>query len=147
MDYKKTVEELKAFFNGQVTDESKVELAEDVAKDVVAEPAPEAPSPTYVTLEQFNSLKEEQEKFMVSVTEMLSKAMEMINTTEKNTVPQELAKEEVAEEVVELAEEPVATLVHDPEGLQKDVRLKAPLSPNRRMTTVDTVMSTLWGNK
>ena len=46
MDYKKTVEELKAFFNGQVTDESKVELAEDVAKDVVAEPAPEAPSPT-----------------------------------------------------------------------------------------------------
>ena len=145
MDYKKTVEELKAFFNGQIDSEKKVKLADEV----VEEPAKvEEPKPTYVTVEQFNSLKEEQESFMTSVTEMLSKAMEMINATEKNKVPQELAEEkkEEVEEVVELAEEPAATIVHDPEGIEKQVKLNSPKNPTRRRTTEDIVMETLWGN-
>ena len=145
MDYKKKVEELRAFFLGEEAKEVKVELAEET-KEEVSEPQEAAPVQTYVTVEQFNSLKEEQESFMVSVTEMLSKAMEMINATEKNTVPKELSKEEVVEEVVVELEEVAKAFVHDPEGLEKEINGSIPKNPNRRQTTIDVVMNTLWNN-
>lgn len=131
MNYKEQIEKLKAIVLGT---ESKVEDV-NLQEDVKAEPAPEAEAPKmeYVTLAQFNELREDTKKFMESVTEMLSSAMEMINSTEKNKVPVEASKQEV-EEPVELAAEPVK---HDPELAVKGSDVKVKLGAGARRTFED----------
>lgn len=131
MNYKEQIEKLKAIVLGSESKPEEVSLQEDVK----AEPAPEVEAPVmeYVTLAQFNELREDTKKFMESVTEMLSSAMEMINSTEKNTVPVEASKQE-PEEVVELAAEP---LQHDPELSVKGSDVKVKLGAGSKKTFED----------
>lgn len=142
MNYKEKIDQLKAIVLGSAKEEEveeKVELAEDVqSEEEVSEPVPAE----YVTLAQFNELKEDTKKFMESVTEMLSSAMEMINSTEKNTVPVEASKiEEIdVEEEVELSAEPVK---HDPELQVKNTQIKVKLGAGGKETTADRAMK-MW---
>ena len=146
MNYKEQIEKLKAIVLGSAED--KVEEKEVVAEAVELEEAPaqeevkdEAPSPEYVTLGQFNELKEDTKKFMESVTEMLSSAMEMINSTEKNAVPVEASKEEEEGEEVELAAEPV---LHTPDAPQR-TQLKSKIGAGAPKTAGDRARET-WYN-
>lgn len=143
MNYKEKIDSIKALF---LSDESpkveevkeEVQLAEDVIDKT--EEVAEAPAPVeYVTLAQFTELREDTKKFMESVTEMLSSAMEMINSTEKNTVPVEASKEE---EEVELAAEPVK---HDPEAVVKSNDIKVKLNGGAPKTASDRAFDT-WIN-
>lgn len=139
MNYKEKLDEIKALVFGKVEEETpapveEVKLEEEV-KEEAAEPA-EAPAESYVTLSQFNELKEDTKKFMESVTEMLSSAMEMINATEKNTVPVEASKEKEVEvkEEVELAAEPVT---HNPELATREKEIKVKIGGGAKKTTAD----------
>lgn len=123
MNYKERIDALRSLFlsTDKPVEEieakvEEVELMEEGSEDKA--PVEEAVPAEYVTLAQFNELREDTKKFMESVTEMLSSAMEMINSTEKNTVPVEASKEE---EEVELAAEPVT---HDPEAVVTNATLK-----------------------
>ena len=145
MNYKERIDALKSLFLSsekeapvkEVEAKEEVELAEESA-DVA--PATEEVTMEYVTLAQFNELKENTKDFMESVTEMLSSAMEMINATEKNTVPVEASKQEVDE--VELAAE---TVVHDPEAVVKNNEIKVKLNGGQAMTAEDRAFNT-WVN-
>ena len=145
MNYKERIDALKSLFLSsekevpvkEVEVKEEVELAEESA-DVA--PATEEVTMEYVTLAQFNELKENTKDFMESVTEMLSSAMEMINATEKNTVPVEASKQEVDE--VELAAE---TVVHDPEAVVKNNEIKVKLNGGQAMTAEDRAFNT-WVN-
>jgi hypothetical protein len=133
MNYKEQIEKLKAIVLGAESKPEEVKLMED---EVVKEAAPEAEAPVmeYVTLAQFNELREDTKKFMESVTEMLSSAMEMINSTEKNKVPVEASKQEPEEEVVELAAEPVT---HNPELAVRNEEIKVKLGAGAKKTFED----------
>ena len=145
MNYKEKLDEIKALVFGK---EEKL-MEEAPMEEPKQEAAPEeAPKPMYVTVEQFASMKDEVESFKSDITEMLSKLTEMINSTEKNKVPQELS-EEVAEEVIEEVKEEVELsaqggepIVHDPEGLVSQ-RVKTKLSAGRKKTTEDIVFEAL----
>lgn len=149
MNYKEKIDEIKAMVFGKneaivdVVKNKEVELADAPEKDAPAKeaaPAVEAaPVAQYLTIQEFDSMKED---LLNKVTEMMSSFAEMINTTEKNTVPKELAKVEEVEEVVELA---TAPLVHDPEGLEKN-ELKFKIGANKQMTLEEKVMSRLFSN-
>lgn len=132
MNYKEQIEKLKAIVLGSESKPEEVNLMEDEAVKEAA-PKEEAPVMEYVTLAQFNELREDTKKFMESVTEMLSSAMEMINSTEKNKVPVEASKQE-PEEVVELAAEPIQ---HDPELSVKGNDVKVKLGAGAKKTFED----------
>jgi len=144
MNYKEKVEALRAFFSAaeepvkDIEVKEEVELAEEPMNEPVAEE--EAPAPAeYVTLAQFNELKENTKEFMESVTEMLSSAMEMINSTEKNKVPVEASKQE---EEVELAVEPVT---HNPEEVVSNNQVKVKINGGAARTAEDRAFET-WVN-
>lgn len=133
MDLKERLDALRALF--LATEKEEVKMEEDAP--MAEEPAQEAPVVEYVTATQFAELKMQTEDFMKSVTEMLSQAMEMISSTEKNTVPEEvMSKEEEVqeEEVVEMAAEPV---VHDPELAVKNGDIKIKLQGGAPQTAED----------
>lgn len=152
-NYKEKLEAVKSFM-ANLTKEPEVLAADEMpeqepAQEAVpaanAAPAQEAPiQEAYVTLAQFNELQESTQKFMETVTEMLSSAMEMWNQTEKNTVPQEMSEQqpEVKEEAVELAAEP---FVHDPETVVSSKPAFGKVSMNKPMTTSQVVNAMLFG--
>ena len=144
MNYKERIDALKSLFlsSEKEVPVKEVEVKEEVelAEESVDAPATEEVVMEYVTLAQFNELKENTKDFMESVTEMLSSAMEMINATEKNTVPVEASKQEVDE--VELAAE---TVVHDPEAVVKNNEIKVKLNGGQAMTAEDRAFNT-WVN-
>ena len=133
MNYKERIDALKSLFLSTEEPVKEVEVKEEVAlaEDSTSEekaPAEEStPAVEYVTLAQFAELREDTKKFMESVTEMLSSAMEMINSTEKNTVPVEASKEEE----VELAAE---AIVHDPEAIVTNSSLKVKIGAGANKT-------------
>ena len=143
MNYKERIDALRSLFlsTDKPVEEieakvEEVELMEESSEDKA--PVEEAVPAEYVTLAQFNELREDTKKFMESVTEMLSSAMEMINSTEKNTVPVEASKEEE----VELAAEPVA---HDPETVVNNSQVKVKVGAGAAMTAEDRAFNT-WIN-
>lgn len=143
MNYKERIDALKSLFlsSEKEVPVKEVEVKEEVelAEESVDAPATEEVVMEYVTLAQFNELKENTKDFMESVTEMLSSAMEMINATEKNTVPVEASKQE---EEVELAAEPVT---HDPEAIVKNNEIKVKLNGGQAQTAEDRAFNT-WVN-
>lgn len=146
MNYKERIDALKSLFLSteepvkEVVEREEVmtELAEDSTSEEKAPAEESTPAVEYVTLAQFAELREDTKKFMESVTEMLSSAMEMINSTEKNTVPVEASKEEE----VELAAEPVT---HDPEANVKSNDVKVKLNGGAAKTAGDRAFET-WIN-
>lgn len=146
MDYKEKINQIMGVLGLSKETPEKEELA---AKDMAPEAAPAqeaAPveAPSYVTVSEFNSMREEMEMFKKEVVDALAAIVEMGNKTEKNAVPAEMASqeetEEVEEEVVELAAEPVK---HDPEANVKDTKLGIKIAGGRKMTTEDIVFKTL----
>ena len=118
MDSKLKIHLLKHFqkFSSSV-EEKEEEVKEEVVLADEAEEAKEKVEEAveaYVTMSQFNALKEDNKKFMETVSQMLSDAMEMLTATEKNTVPVE-ASEEKEEEVVEVVDAPEIELSEEKE--------------------------------
>lgn len=145
-NYKEKLEAVKSFM-ANLTKEPEVLAADEMPEQEPANAAPAQEAPVqeaYVTLAQFNELQESTQKFMETVTEMLSSAMEMWNQTEKNTVPQEMSEQqpEVKEEAVELAAEP---FVHDPETVVSSKPAFGKVSMNKPMTTSQVVNAMLFG--
>jgi len=147
-NYKEKLEAVKSFM-ANLMKEPEVLAADEMPEQEPtqeAAPAQEAPvQEAYVTLAQFNELQENTQKFMETVTEMLSSAMEMWNQTEKNTVPQEMSEQqpEVKEEVVELAAEP---FIHDPETVVSSKPMSfGRVNQNQSMTTSQVVSAMLFG--
>jgi len=143
-NYKEKFEAVKSFVTNLMqenTEELEAAAPEQAPMEDQAAPAEAAPQEAYVTLSQFNELKENTNKFMETVTEMLSSAMEMWNETEKNAVPKELAKQEEVEEV-ELAAEP---FVHDPEAEVSSKPAAIKVAMNRTQSTSDVINSMLFG--
>lgn len=146
MNYKEKIESLKSFFLSSETEPKEVVSREEVMVELMDEapadaaPATEPAPAEYVTLAQFNELRENTEKFMNSVTEMLSSAMEMINSTEKNAVPVEASKQEVEE--IELAAEPIT---HDPEAVVSNNTVKVKLNGGEKKTAGQRAFET-WVN-
>lgn len=145
-NYKEKLEAVKSFM-ANLTKEPEVLAADEMPEQEPANAAPAQEAPVqeaYVTLAQFNELQESTQKFMETVTEMLSSAMEMWNQTEKNTVPQEMSEQqpEVKEEAVELAAEP---FVHDPETVVSSRPAFGKVSMNKPMTTSQVVNAMLFG--
>lgn len=152
MNYKEKLDEIRALVFGK-----EEKLAEEAPMEQEAAPSEEAPKPVYVTAEQFSAMKDEMESFKSDTMEILSKLTEMINSTEKNKVPTEMAeepkeevelKEEVKEEVIEEKVEELSApkggeaLIHDPEGLVSN-RVKTKLAAGRKKTTEDIVFEAL----
>lgn len=145
-NYKEKLEAVKSFMVN-LTKEPEVLAADEMPEQEPANAAPAQEAPVqeaYVTLAQFNELQESTQKFMETVTEMLSSAMEMWNQTEKNTVPQEMSEQqpEVKEEAVELAAEP---FVHDPETVVSSRPAFGKLIMYKPMTTSQVVNAMLFG--
>lgn len=149
-NYKEKFEAVKSFVTNLMKEPEVLAEVSPTAEST--QPAPqENPQEAYVTLSQFNELKENTVEFMNTVTEMLSSAMEMWNQTEKNAVPQELAKEnvegnvqEVQEEVQEAVELAAEPFVHDPESDVSNVVFNK-VPKGKPMTTSQIVNSYLFG--
>jgi len=142
-NYKEKFEAVKSFVTNlmqEKTEELEAAAPEQAPMEDQAAPAEAAPQEAYVTLSQFNELKDNTQKFMETVTEMLSSAMEMWNQTERNAVPQDLAKHEVEE--VELAAEP---FVHDPEAEVSSKPAAIKVAMNRTQSTSDVINNMLFG--
>jgi recombination DNA repair RAD52 pathway protein len=141
-NYKEKFEAVKSFVTNLMQENTEeLEAAAPEQAPMQDAPAEAAPQEAYVTLSQFNELKENTNKFMETVTEMLSSAMEMWNETEKNAVPQDLSKQEEVEEV-ELAAEP---FVHDPEAEVSSKPAAIKVAMNRAQSTSDVINSMLFG--
>lgn len=153
MDSKLKIDLLKHFqkFFTSV-EEKEVEVKEEVALEeeapMVEEKAEEVVE-AYVTLAQFNALKEDNKKFMETVSQMLSDAMEMLTATEKNTVPVEASevevKEEEAKEEVELAEAK-EEFVHVPGNVEKENVNMFKIGANAPNTLAERVRTTLYNS-
>lgn len=146
-NYKEKFEAVKSFVTNLMSENENLAAAtEEAPMEEQAAPAQEATpaQEAYVTLSQFNELKENTQKFMETVTEMLSSAMEMWNETEKNAVPQDLSKQEEVEEEVELAAQP---FVHDPEAEVSQKRsVFGKISPNKKMSAEQVINDMLFGD-
>jgi len=144
MNYKERIDALKALF---LSTEPEAEVKKEEVKleeePKAEESKTEAPATEYVSLAQFNELKDKLETYVKETAEMLSTAMEMINATEKNTVPVEASKQEEEEEKVEeLAAEPVK---HNPEEVVSNSAPKVSLRGGADKTFEDRAFET-WIN-
>lgn len=144
MDYKKTIEDLKAFILS-----SEKEVKEDVKfaiekEEVDAKPEVKAaPVAQFVTVTEFQEFKAQNDKFQSGVMESLSNLVELFGQNEKNTVPKELKKEVVEEkEEIELNKDIV---VHSPEVEEKEV-VAMNYSKNKRESVQDRVFNILSQN-
>ena len=142
-NYKEKFEAVKSFVTNLMKESEELAAEDQAPMQEQTAPAEAEPQEAYVTLSQFNELKENTQKFMDTVTDMLSSAMEMLNQTEKNAVPQEMSKQEKEEEVVELAAEP---FVHDPEAEVSSKASISRLASNKKAGISQTVNSMLFGN-
>lgn len=145
-NYKEKLEAVKSFMANLMKEPEVLAADEMPAQEAAPADASTQEAPVqeaYVTLAQFNELQENTQKFMETVTEMLSSAMEMWNQTEKNTVPQEMSEQQPEEEAVELAAEP---LVHDPESVVSSKPMAfGRVNQNQPMTTSQVVSAMLFG--